>query len=74
MISDDWLELCEAMNDLAEAYASVDPPNGYLYREEAQGFRGLAAPSTDGELNRLESEADAIKLAWRARFRQGKNR
>lgn len=72
MIFDDWRELCGVVLDTAEGYATVDPGNAHLYRQEAKEFVDLTAPLSDLGMRQMEAEADAIKARWRARVRRKK--
>ena len=62
------------MRDTAEGYATVDPRNASLYRQEAAEFVDLTAPLSDFGMRQMEAEADAIKARWRARMRRKRSR
>jgi hypothetical protein len=72
VVSDDWNELAETMLQMAEGYAVTDPPQGYLYRGEANQFAALPAPASEDELSLREIEAEAIKRSWTERLRRNK--
>lgn len=70
VVGNDWLELVEALTQMAEGYAVTDPPNGYLYRSEASDFAHLPSPGSEEELVLREAEAETIKRRWGERLRR----
>lgn len=69
MIADDWKELCETLQQMAEGYASTDPINAWLYRQEAEEFCSLKSPVDEDSLVLLEAAAETVKLRWGTRIR-----
>lgn len=72
MIETGWLDLREAVRDLAGGYAVTDPRNAYLYRDEAALFCRLAAPVDHQDFAARQNEAETLRRRWSARLRRSK--
>ena len=69
VIADDWKELCETLQHMAEGYATTDPINAWLYRQEAEEFCSTKTPVDEDSLVLLEVAAETVKLRWGKRIR-----
>ena len=61
---EEWWELSDMLIQAAEGFAATDPPNAWVYRQEASDFAVLDPPADADELAALEARAQAIRLGW----------
>ena len=65
---DEWEELRQTVQSVAEAFAATDPPNAWQYRQEAADFCAQRAPESEDSLVAREREAEALRQRWKERI------